>query len=124
MSSYDDDLWQVPDDPKPPLTPGVVKRSVALIGASLVGSALMIWIVKFEVVLWFMAYFLELSILILGAFAASKVYDFIPKAFPHGVRLTVAIILGFVVSITALELSRSHKLIRISEQAFSNRSDD
>jgi len=124
MYSDDDDLWPVPKEPKIPVTHRIVKRSVFMIGASLAGGALLIWIVRFEAVLWFVAFLLELSTLALGVFVASKVYDFVPKDIPRGVRLTVAIILGFAVSITALELSRSHKLIRISEQEFSDTSDE
>jgi hypothetical protein len=124
MRLYEDDHMRGPDEHKVPPTSRVVMRSVFLIAASLSGGVFLIWIVKFEFVLWFVAYLLELSIFALGAFVGSKVYDSVPMGFPHGVRLTIAIILGFAISITALELSRSHKLIRISEQAFSNTSDD
>ena len=71
---YEDDYGLVSREPRVPLTGEVLKRSVILIAASLGAGALLIWIVRFEPVLWVASFVLELVILALGCFAGQKVY--------------------------------------------------
>jgi len=121
---YEGDYGPISEEPKVPLTREVLKRSVILILASLVVGVFMVWIVRFEFVLWAVSFALELAILALGWFVGQKVFKSIRKPTPPGVRLAVAIIIGFAVMVTSLELTRSHKLIRISEKMWATTDDE
>jgi hypothetical protein len=121
---YEDDYGPIEEEPKVALTREVLKRSVALILASLFAGAFLVWIVRFEFVLWAVSFVLELSILALGWFVGQKAYKSIRRPTPSGVRLAVAIIIGFAVAVTAIELTRSHKLIRISEKMWASTDDE
>ena len=121
---YEDDYGPFPEETKVPLTRDALKRSVALILGSLVAGAFLVWIVRFEFVLWVVSFVLELSILALGWFVGQMVYRSIRKPTPSGVRVAVAIIIGFAVAVTAIELTRSHKLIRISEKLWASTDDE
>jgi len=103
-----------------PLTPAVLKRSVTMVLTSILAGAFLVWIVRFEFVLWIVAFIMELSILALGLFVGQKVYKSIRMPTPKGVRVAVAIIVGITVTLTALELTQSHKLIRITEKMWSS----
>jgi hypothetical protein len=120
MYEYEGDYDPAEKEPDVPFTREVLKRSILLILASLSAGAFLVWIVRFDFVLWAVSFVLELSILALGFFAGYRVNKLIRKPTPVGVRFAVAIIIGLAVSVTALELSRSHKLIRISEKMWSS----
>jgi hypothetical protein len=120
----DFDDGPISKEPEVSLTRDVLKRSVILILASLVAGVFLVWIVRFEFVLWAVSFVLEFAILALGFFAGEWVYKSIHKPTPNGVRIAVAIIIGFAVTVMALELTRSHKLIRISEEMWSSADDE
>lgn len=120
----ENDCEPISKEPEVPLTRKVLKHSVILILVSLVAGVLLVWIVRFEFVLYVVSIVLELAILALGWFVGQKVFKSIRKPTPDGVRLVVAIIIAFAVMVTALELTRSHKLIRISEQMWSSSDDE
>jgi hypothetical protein len=107
-----------------PLTPEVLKRSVTLLLTSLLAGVFLVWVVRFEFVLWIVSLVMELSIFALGVFVGRKVYKAILKPTPHPVRIAVAVIVGITVTLTALELTQSHKLIRITEKMWSSTDDE
>jgi len=121
---YEDNYEPISEEPKVPLTRDILKRSIVLILGSLVAGVFLVWIVRFEFVLWAVSFVLELSILALGWFVGQKVYKSIRKPTPSGVRLAVSIIIGFAIAVSAMELTRSHKLIRISEKMWANTDDE
>ena len=118
MFEYEDE--PIEKEPDVPLTREVLKRSVLLILTSLSAGAFLVWIVRFDFVLYAVAFLLEISILALGAYAGYAAYKSIRKPTPISVRFAVSIIIALAVTGTALELTRSHKLIRISEKMWAS----
>jgi predicted MFS family arabinose efflux permease len=67
---------------------------------------------------------MKLAVLGLGYFVGKKVYNFVGDSYPSWARLTVAIILGFAVSVAAMGLTLSHKFVRISNEMTPDNSGD
>jgi len=98
-------------------------HSLALIAIALLIGAFLIWSVTLSWALIAVAGLVEFGTLALGIWIGTLAYKMFDERVPHWARLTIAIILGFSITMTVFELTHSHRLIRSYEFWHSNDDD-
>lgn len=98
----------VPDSPEPQ-TP--LSRSLYVIAATMVGSALMVWAVNLDWVMSLLAKLINLTTVLIGMSLGYAVYNLL--VLPRWSRLIVAVIICLTVTFCLETLTHSHKMVRL-----------
>lgn len=98
--------------------------AIVKIAVALITGALMVWVVRYEWAMVVVATALKVLIMLAALFVAYSVHQLLGDDTVPWARITASIILAFAVAVTLMELTSSHKMVRIIQQSSENGDDD